>query len=262
MPAATAENPTHPSRSAGELGLHRGRRVVAVTLVVGLAIWAGVIGLRSKPGVAPSKKAAAAVLLVEVPPPAKHSATLPKAAAKRRSTAARIAAPSRPPPPMPAPAIEPAPSLAAPPLVAATLESEPTKPALVKPEEPAATGSRPEAPPATLERAEAEPPEPIVERAGDGNGEAIARAIAIDKRSAVQACFERELKQTPTLKGNVTVELDLAPGERVNAVRVIDDLDRPAFTQCVSSTMQHLSFFALNEEVFVHVPYVLSPRFK
>ena len=127
----------------------------------------------------------------------------------------------------------------------------PAPPAL---EEAAGANGR-EADSATETRADAEP-------AGDGNGEAIARAIAAEKRGAVRNCFERELKQTPTLGGNVVVELDLVPPDRVNAVRVSDDLERPAFTHCVSSAMEHLTFVALNEEVSVRVPYVLSAQAK
>ena len=118
-----------------------------------------------------------------------------------------------------------------------------------------------EAPPAEAKPAELQAPEAQVE-SDDGNGEAIARAIAAQKRSAIQTCFERELKQTPTLKGTLVVQLELAPPHRVNGVRVTDDLERPAFTQCVSSTMEHLTFVALNEEVSISVPYVLSGRSK
>ena len=106
------------------------------------------------------------------------------------------------------------------------------------------------------------PAEPAPEPAPDGNGEAIARAIAASKRAAVRACFESELKQQPTLRGNVLVELDLAPPNRVTDVRVTDDLERPAFTRCVSSEMQRVHFAALDEELSVAVPYVLSPERK
>lgn len=78
----------------------------------------------------------------------------------------------------------------------------------------------------------------------------------------LQTCFERALKQSPTLKGTLIIELDLAPPHLVNQVRVSDDLDQPAFTQCISSTMEQVSFAALNEEVTVRVPYVLSARAK
>jgi hypothetical protein len=96
----------------------------------------------------------------------------------------------------------------------------------------------------------------------DGNGEAIARAIANAKRRAVQACFEHELKRAPNLHGTVNVELDLAPPQKVNDVRVSDDLDSPELTRCIATTMQHLNFVGLNEDVTIHVPYLLSARSK
>lgn len=121
----------------------------------------------------------------------------------------------------------------------------------------------PEAPQALPEAPVSAPPlvsgEPEEQLTFDGNGESIARAIANAKRSAVQGCFERELKRTPELRGTVTIELDLAPPQRVNAVRVTDDLDRPEFTACVTTSMQRLSFTGLNEEVSIQLPYVLQP---
>ena len=105
-------------------------------------------------------------------------------------------------------------------------------------------------------------PEPEPTLTFDGNGEQIARAIANAKRSAVQKCFERELKRSPDLKGTVHIELDLAPPQQVNDVRVTDDLERPELTRCVTAAMQRLNFVGLNEEVTIHLPYVLSAHSK
>lgn len=101
------------------------------------------------------------------------------------------------------------------------------------------------------------PPAPPAEPA-TGNGEAIARAIADAKRAAVRECFERELKQQPKLAGTVVVELDLAAPDRVESLRVSDDLARPEFTRCVTAAMQTVRFAALDEDVSVRVPYALS----
>lgn len=78
----------------------------------------------------------------------------------------------------------------------------------------------------------------------------------------MRACFEHELKEQPKLTGTVIVELELAPPARVDAVRVSDDLDRPAFTRCVTTAMKGVRFAALDEELSVSVPYVLSPSTK
>ena len=107
---------------------------------------------------------------------------------------------------------------------------------------------------------DAPPAEPLPESAaGEGSGESIARAIAAAKRAAVRNCFEHELKQQPKLTGTVVVELDLAAPDRVEALRVSDDLNRPEFTRCVTSAMQGLRFAALDEDISVRVPYSLSP---
>lgn len=103
---------------------------------------------------------------------------------------------------------------------------------------------------------------PVEEPVRDGNGERIARAIASERRAAVRTCFEHELKEQPTLTGTVIVELDLAPPTRVEALRVSDDLNRPTFTRCVTTAMQAVRFAALDEEISVSVPYVLSPERK
>lgn len=106
------------------------------------------------------------------------------------------------------------------------------------------------------------PPPPAEEPTKNGNGEDIARAIAAAKRAAVRTCFEHELKDQPKLTGTVVVELDLAPPDRIDGLRVSDDLNRPGFTRCVTSVMQGVRFAALDEEVSVRVPYVLSPERK
>lgn len=121
------------------------------------------------------------------------------------------------------------------------------------------------APPLLSPEPEPEPapaPEPEAPLDFDGNGEQIAQAIANAKRGAVQTCFERELKQNPALRGNVLIELELAPPQQVHAVRVSDDLERPAFTKCVSAALQRLSFTGLDEDVSIQIPYALSPRGK
>lgn len=219
-----------------DFGLHRGRRTFAAILVAGLLVWAGhALWPVAPPDMPPPAPPEVAIAAQPGAPPAPP----PRAAApKRRAKAARTGAPG----PTRAPArAEPA---------AVALPPPPPMPA-PEPPEPA--------PEVAVEAPPAADPEPAPEPAWDGNGESIARAIAAEKRAAVRLCFERELKQQPTLTGNVTVELDLAPPDRVNEVRVSDDLQRPAFTQCVASAMHEARFAALNEEVSVRVPYVLSP---
>jgi len=198
-----------------------------------------------------------------------------------------VDAPPPPPPSMPVtPAIAPGPKrlsrvkpTRATKVTPAVVPSAPSAVAVEAPpvvEAPAAV-STPAPAPVVVEEAVAPPPPPPAEEpavepepvaaaavepetvAPDGNGAAIARLIADQKRAAVRACFESELKATPKLRGTVVVELDLAPPNKVGAVRVNDDLERPEFTRCVRATMESVKFGALDEEVSVSVPYVLVP---
>lgn len=236
------DSPLPVAHTAAGLGLHRGRRVLAGSALAGLLICSSLALLPDRAPL-PLEAAPAALL----PAADDGLVALRRAPAKRRSKSARSAARESVRAPVKVEREQP---LSAPPLVAAVPEPEPAAPA-VEPESQVAT-----APWVPVE------PEPEAEVADDGNAEAIARAIAAQKRGAVQTCFERALKQSPTLKGTLIIELDLAPPHLVNQVRVSDDLDQPAFTQCISSTMEQVSFAALNEEVTVRVPYVLSARAK
>jgi hypothetical protein len=91
---------------------------------------------------------------------------------------------------------------------------------------------------------------------------AIAKLVAAEKKGAVQLCFERELKRNPNLRGTATVELELQAPSRLAAVRVIDNLKRPKFTECVRSSMRTLSLPAVAEDVEIAIPFRLStPKF-
>lgn len=184
-----------------------------------------------------------AAVVASMPPPVVPPAPVEAA------VVASVPLPVEPPAPVEAAAAAPVP----PPVLEPRLAQAP---AAVVPEVPAAAP-----PPAPEPEPEAAPTAAeLPER--DGNGEAIARAIAAEKRAAVRACFESELKQSPKLRGTVVVELDLAPPNRVDGVRVNDDLERAAFTSCVAATMREVRFAALDEEISVSVPYVLTPAAK
>jgi hypothetical protein len=105
--------------------------------------------------------------------------------------------------------------------------------------------------PAPLVAAEVESPD-------HGNGEDIARIIHRAKRAAVRDCYERELKKNPRLEGKVTIELDLAPPQRVEHVAVKDDLGSPELTSCVETAMKTVRFPPLDEEVSIQLPFVLT----
>jgi hypothetical protein len=213
-----------------DFGLNRGRKVVLFGLAVLLGVGGKMAWDVATTAAAPEPVVAPAV---EAPKP---PAPRPVKRGKPKRTSARRAVPEA------APALTPvaAPAVAAP-------EPEPEPMPMPMP-----------APP--LVSTEPEPQAALV--LDDGNGEAIARAIQSAKRGAVQQCFERELKSNPKLAGTVVVELELTPPQQVTSVTVSDDLERPAFTQCVRAAMQGLSFSGLNEELSVRVPYALSARGK
>ncbi len=239
---------------AAALGLKRGPRGAVCVALLLVATPLALVGLRSKDeGVAPTSEQAEPVLdeltpLAPVPAQPKRSRT--KRIVQPKSVAARQ---------VPAP-------------VPAVVESAPKQSERVAPREPELVAvvekqesvidehlvPPPPPPPESVAKLEEE--EEVPER--DGNGEAIARAIAAEKRAAVRACFESELKASPKLHGTVIVELELAPPNRVNGVRVNDDLERAAFTSCVAATMRDVKFGALDEEISVSVPYVLTPAAK
>jgi hypothetical protein len=227
------------------LGLKRGPRgavgLVFLMVALPLAAVATRTSERAPAEAAPSTRVEVTPAVVTVPP-----------AAKLRSRAKRMAQPKVNAPEKVAPA------------VVVTSKPEPVS-APVTPSRPmsaplAAPESAGEPPPAPAPEPAAKLVEEEDER--DGNEEAIARSIAASKRAAVRACFESELKQFPKLHGTVVVELDLAPPNRVNSVRVKDDLERAAFTSCVEASMKDVKFGALDEEISVRVPYVLTPAAK
>jgi len=88
--------------------------------------------------------------------------------------------------------------------------------------------------------------------------EDLARSLAVQKKGAVQLCFERELKRDPRLKGSATVTVSLEAPHRIGQVEVRDDLGRQAFTKCVRTAMRSLDFPTLSEDVTVELPFALK----
>jgi hypothetical protein len=230
------------------LGLHRGRRALAIVSLLVCAV----------------------ALLAMLPEGSRESSPVVAA-----PTPESLPSPSSPPRPPKKSRVAPRREVASPPVAAARVVvservvSAPTPASDVAPVVAERVVSAPAPIPEVTEPKEelVPPPAPAPQPVEspdlltlDGNGESIARAIASAKRAAVRDCFERELKQAPTLTGTVVVELDLAPPNHLGDVRVTDDLQRPAFTRCVTSTMQQVRFTGLDEEVSINVPYVLSPE--
>jgi hypothetical protein len=240
------------------MGLHRGRRALglAVLAVMGFALLSRVVGQDELTVATPR-------VLEPLPPP-----TVPTQASRapvrrpaggrptRGKSTGHFQAPLQPATPVASPPAPPA-------TVSAERPVDPPPAALALAAPPPEPAAEPELSDAPAEPPAQPPPEPEAQADsdtnGDSRGESIARAIADEKRAAVRKCFEQELKQQPKLAGTVTVELDLVAPDRVEALRVRDDLNRPEFTRCVTSAMQGVRFAALDEDLSVQVPYTLRP---
>jgi hypothetical protein len=89
---------------------------------------------------------------------------------------------------------------------------------------------------------------------------AIAREIRA-RRKAIAACYERALKQDPTLAGKLVIRFSLAAAGTVTAVEIDDDtLGAPAVTSCIRSVVLHWRFPALAEGAAeLSFPFVFQP---
>ena len=78
--------------------------------------------------------------------------------------------------------------------------------------------------------------------AGRGDPQAIAREIR-ERRKAIAACYERALKQQPTLAGKLVVRFTIVPAGTVAAVAFDDDtLRSPAVAACVQASIARWRF--------------------
>jgi protein TonB len=101
--------------------------------------------------------------------------------------------------------------------------------------------------------------EPTVED-GHADAAAIAREIRA-RRKAVSACYERALKQQPTLAGKLIVRFSLSAAGTVTAVDIDEDtLGAPDVAACVRATALRWRFPALAEgPAALSFPFVFQP---
>jgi hypothetical protein len=90
------------------------------------------------------------------------------------------------------------------------------------------------------------------------NAYEMAREMANERRGAVQLCYERELKRNPNLHGHVTVDLQLKAPHTVGEIRVVDNLRRESFTECVTQAMKQVDFPPLREDLTFEIPFALK----
>jgi hypothetical protein len=95
--------------------------------------------------------------------------------------------------------------------------------------------------------------------AGQGDPQAIAREIR-ERRKEIAACYERALKQQPTLAGKLVVRLKIAPAGTVSAVELDEDtLRAPAVAACVQAAIGRWRFAAVgNRPVELSFPFVFQ----
>jgi hypothetical protein len=107
------------------------------------------------------------------------------------------------------------------------------------------------------------PPTPPPPPGGDThpariNAYDLARAIAADRRGAVQLCYEHELKRNPRLHGRATVDLQIKAPRSIGEVRVIDNLKRSSFTRCVQKALRAIDIPPVAEDLVVEIPFALT----
>jgi hypothetical protein len=95
---------------------------------------------------------------------------------------------------------------------------------------------------------------------GTVDAAAIAREIRT-RRRAIAACYERALKNQPTLAGKLVVRFSLAAAGTVTAVDVDDDsLGAPDVTACIRGVVLRWRFPALTEgPAELSFPFVFQP---
>lgn len=90
--------------------------------------------------------------------------------------------------------------------------------------------------------------------------EALAKYVR-QRKSAIQACYEKELKRNPTLKGKVVVRFSIATSGRATDIDIEENtLGNDAVASCIKAVIRAWSFpFKPPSEVPVAYPFVFSP---
>jgi TonB family protein len=100
------------------------------------------------------------------------------------------------------------------------------------------------------------------EGSGDFDQQAVVRMIQT-RRSAIQACYERELRATPTLAGRVAVQMTIQESGSVSGVHVTDNsTGNDNVGSCVSRVIQGFRFNPGPDggSVTYTFPFVFEPQ--
>lgn len=81
------------------------------------------------------------------------------------------------------------------------------------------------------------------------------------RKSAIQQCYERELKRTPTLKGRVVVRFSITPAGSATDIDIEENtLGNDAVASCIRTVIRGWRFpFKPPSEVTVAYPFVFAP---
>lgn len=116
----------------------------------------------------------------------------------------------------------------------------------------------------TAPRGRFRPPADIEDESGSGDFDSsvVVRMITT-RRSAIQACYERELRQQPTLQGRVAVSLTIQESGSVTNVRATENsTGSDAVASCVVRVVQGFRFNPGPEggSVTYSFPFVFEPQ--
>ncbi|QSQ19414.1 AgmX/PglI C-terminal domain-containing protein [Pyxidicoccus parkwayensis] len=89
---------------------------------------------------------------------------------------------------------------------------------------------------------------------------ALARYVR-SRLKSIQACYEKELKRNPNLKGKVVVRFVIKPSGRAGEVDIEENtLGNEAVGSCIRTTIRNWSFpFKPDSDTAVSYPFVFSP---
>ena len=107
------------------------------------------------------------------------------------------------------------------------------------------------------------PPSDVEDESGSGDfdSNAVVRMINT-RRSAIQACYERELRTTPDLRGRLVVQLTIQETGSVTGVRATENALNDAVASCVTRVVQGFRFNPGPEggSVTYSFPFVFEPQ--
>ncbi|MBX5483853.1 MAG: TonB family protein [Myxococcaceae bacterium] len=93
----------------------------------------------------------------------------------------------------------------------------------------------------------------------DVDPQAVARYVK-GRLKAIQACYEKELKRNPSLKGRVVVRFTITPSGRVGTVEIEENSLNDAVANCIRTYIRGWVFpFKPEDEVPIAYPFVFSP---